>query len=122
MNTVSYKTHTTSRGFIYAYYRSASHGEGSKPTLVFLHGFPSTSKSWRHQVAFFEARGYDVIAPDMLGYGGTDKPTDTGSYGSTGLARDIIDILDKEKVGVEGNRAIAVGHDWYILFLLFDET
>lgn len=58
----------------------------------------------------------------MLGYGGTDKPTDTGSYGSTGLARDIIDILDKEKVGVEGNRAIAVGHDWYILFLLFDET
>lgn len=115
MNTASYKTHTTSRGFIYAYYRSASHGQGSKPTLVFLHGFPSTSKSWRHQVAFFEARGYDVIAPDMLGYGGTDKPTDTESYGSTGLARDIIDILDKEKVGFEGNRAIAVGHDWYAL-------
>lgn len=38
------------------------------------------------------------------------------------MARDIVDILDKEKVGVEGKRAIAVGHDWYVLELSFDKV
>jgi soluble epoxide hydrolase / lipid-phosphate phosphatase len=46
------------------------------PTLLFLHGFPSTSDHWVHQVAYFSSKGYGVIAPDMLGYGGTSKPVD----------------------------------------------
>lgn len=122
MTPVHYKTHTTSRGFTYAYYRSPFVAQGSKPTLIFLHGFPSSAHSWHYQISFFEALGYDVIAPDMLGYGGTDKPTDAALYGGNGLARDIVDILDKENVGVEGKRAIAVGHDWYVLYLPFDNA
>lgn len=118
MNSGSYKTHTTSRGITYAYYRSSFTSRGDKPTLVFLHGFPSAD--WHYQVNFFEARGYDVIVPDMLGYGGTDKPTDAKLYGGNGLARDIIDIMDKEKVGVEGKPATAIGHDWYVHWLLFE--
>ncbi|KAI0060514.1 alpha/beta-hydrolase [Artomyces pyxidatus] len=106
MEASAFKKHTTTRGYTYNYYRKAA--EGSKPTLVFLHGFPSTSYDWRHQVAFFQARGYGLIVPDMLGYAGTDKPTDPGAYVGSGLAKDVVDILDAEYVV----KAIVVGHDW----------
>ncbi|THG98676.1 hypothetical protein EW026_g3561 [Hermanssonia centrifuga] len=44
----------------------------------------------------------------MLGYGGTDKPTDPSLYLSSGISSDFVDILDAEKVGL----AVAIGHDW----------
>ncbi|KAI0060509.1 alpha/beta-hydrolase [Artomyces pyxidatus] len=106
METSAFKKYTTSRGYTYNYYRKVA--EGSKPTLVFLHGFPSTSYDWRHQVAFFQTRGYGLIVPDMLGYAGTDKPTDPSAYVGSGLAKDVVDILDAEDVA----KAIVVGHDW----------
>lgn len=52
--------------------------------------------------------GYGLIVPDLLGYGGTDKPTDLESYVGSGHAQDIIDILDKEGI----DKVIGVGHDW----------
>ncbi|KAF9069430.1 hypothetical protein BDP27DRAFT_1222502, partial [Rhodocollybia butyracea] len=67
--------------------------------LVLLHGFPSSSKDWRK-----EEKGFGLIVPDMLAYGGTSKPLDSPSI----VARDIIDILDHEKV----QKAIFIGHDW----------
>ncbi|KAI0060513.1 alpha/beta-hydrolase [Artomyces pyxidatus] len=106
MEASGFKKLTTSRGYTYSYYRKVA--EGSKPTLAFLHGFPLTSYDWRHQVAFFQARGYGLVVPDMLGYAGTDKPTDPSAYVGSGLAKDIVDILDAERVA----KAILVGHDW----------
>ncbi|PSR87083.1 hypothetical protein PHLCEN_2v5253 [Hermanssonia centrifuga] len=44
----------------------------------------------------------------MLGYGGTDRPTDPSLYLSSGISSDFVDILDMEKVGL----AVAIGHDW----------
>lgn len=107
MNKESYKDTTTTRGFKYHYYRSPA--RDSKPTLVLVHGFPSTSKDWRRIVPALEKEGYGLIVPDMLGYGGTDKPTDPSAYKPSLLAKDVVDILDKEGV----QKAIAVGHDWY---------
>ncbi|KAK0462974.1 Alpha/Beta hydrolase protein [Desarmillaria tabescens] len=101
-----YKDFTTSRGFIYHYLFSP--GDASKPVLLFLHGFPSTSYDWKHQIAFFKEKGYPLIVPDMLGYGGTSKPVDPMQYRHRLLAQDIVEILDTEKVA----RVIAVGHDW----------
>ncbi|KAI0060515.1 alpha/beta-hydrolase [Artomyces pyxidatus] len=106
MDVSAFKKHTTSRGYTYNYYCKAA--EASKPTLVFLHGFPSSSYDWRHQIAFFQARGYGLIVPDMLGYAGTDKPTDPSAYVGSGLAKDVVDILDAEDIA----KAIVVGHDW----------
>ncbi|KZT64129.1 alpha/beta-hydrolase [Daedalea quercina L-15889] len=106
MDCESYKVITTTRGMKYSYYFSP--GDASKPTLLLVHGFPSTSYDWRNQVAFFQAEGYSIIAPDMLGYGGTDKPTDTALYKHSAICADVIDILDAEHVG----KAIAIGHDW----------
>ena len=54
------------------------------------------------------ARDIPFIAPDMLGYGGTDKPTETTLYKHSAMCADMIDILDAESVG----KAIAIGHDW----------
>ncbi|EKM52130.1 uncharacterized protein PHACADRAFT_262639 [Phanerochaete carnosa HHB-10118-sp] len=44
----------------------------------------------------------------MLGYGGTDKPTDPAAYVPSLLARDVVDVLDAEEL----DRVVAVGHDW----------
>ncbi|KAJ7179723.1 Alpha/Beta hydrolase protein [Mycena filopes] len=78
-----------------------------KPVLLFAHGFPSDSTLWRKQVAFFEPLGFGLVVPDLLGYGGTDKPTDPKLYLGSGHAHDIVDILDAESV----QQVIAIGHN-----------
>lgn len=107
MDSSLYKSTTTSRGLHYNYY--ASPAQPGKQTLFFCHGFPGTARDWRYIVPFFQERGFGIIAPDMIGYGGTDKPTDPASYVSSLVTRDLVDIMDAEHV----NQAIAIGHDWY---------
>lgn len=50
---------------------------GSGTPVVLLHGFPQTHLCWRH-VAADLAQDHTVIAPDLRGYGDSDKPEDTG--------------------------------------------
>ncbi|RAQ40698.1 hypothetical protein AFGD_008965 [Aspergillus flavus] len=45
-----------------------------------LHGYPSSSYVWRHQIAGLQEAGYGVISPDLLGCGDTDKPSDLKAY------------------------------------------
>jgi pimeloyl-ACP methyl ester carboxylesterase len=116
MDASSYKDIITSRGIKYHYFFSPA--APGKPTLVFLHGFPANAQSWRHQVVFFVAQGYGVIAPDLLGYGGTDKPTDIAAYAKSLMAADIISIMDEELNGYVDEKVYAVGHDWYVLFTI----
>ncbi|KAG1751399.1 Alpha/Beta hydrolase protein [Suillus paluster] len=101
-----YKDIITSRGLTYHYLSLTAVGD--KPTLLFVHGFPSTSYDWYHQINYFSERGFGVVAPDMLGYGGTSKPTDASSFLRTAIAQDLLDILDAEKV----QKVVAIGHDW----------
>lgn len=44
-----------------------------KPTILFIHGFPSASWDWHHQWAALQSE-YNLLAMDMLGYGLSDKP------------------------------------------------
>ncbi|KDQ63390.1 hypothetical protein JAAARDRAFT_29416 [Jaapia argillacea MUCL 33604] len=106
MDLSSYKDLETSRGIKYHYFYSTAHD--SKPTLLLVHGFPSNSYDWRHQVAFFKKKGYGLVVPDMLGYGGTDKPTDPEEYRLSLICKDLVDILDAENV----DKSIVIGHDW----------
>ncbi|ESK82520.1 epoxide hydrolase [Moniliophthora roreri MCA 2997] len=71
MDPSAYKDITTTRGLNYYYYLSSP--TDSKPVLVFVHHFPSTSYDWRYQITYFKLKGYDIIVPDMIGYGGTAK-------------------------------------------------
>lgn len=106
MDSALYKTFETSRGLTYNYYFTAA--AGGKPSLLFIHGFPSTSYDWRHQIAFFSKGGYGIIVPDQLGYGGTSKPTDPSAYKSSLICKDLVEIVDSEKIA----EVVVIGHDW----------
>ncbi|TMC49872.1 MAG: alpha/beta hydrolase [Chloroflexi bacterium] len=82
------------------------HGEGS-PVLL-LHGWPDSSYLWRHQIPALAAAGHRVIAPDLRGFGRSDRPSEATAYAMTTLVADVAGILDA--AGVE--RATVVGHDW----------
>jgi pimeloyl-ACP methyl ester carboxylesterase len=84
----------------------ADEGDGS-PVLL-LHGFPDSSALWRHQIPALVAAGHRVIAPDLRGFGASDRPEGVASYAIHELVGDAVGILDA--LGVE--RAAVVGHDW----------
>ncbi|TFK39366.1 Alpha/Beta hydrolase protein [Crucibulum laeve] len=107
MDPQQYKTTKTRRGYTYSYYLSKS-AEESKPFILFLHGFPSTSQDWAGQVSYFANKGYNIIAPDLLGYGKTSHPEDAKEYQLVDIAEDVIDILNNENV----EKVILIGHDW----------
>ena len=50
------------------------------PLVLLLHGFPESWYSWRHQFAPLAAAGYHVVAPDMRGYGKSDRPAGITAY------------------------------------------
>ncbi|KZV65240.1 alpha/beta-hydrolase [Peniophora sp. CONT] len=106
MESAAFRRSHTSRGIVYAYfYVPASQGH---QTLLFLHGFPAFARIWHKQASFFRERGYGIVIPDMLGYGGTDKPSDPEAYVGTKVAKDITDIMDS--LGLQ--KVVAIGHDW----------
>ncbi len=88
--------------------RIAEAGSPNGRTVLFAHGFPESWFSWRHQLTSLSALGFHVVAPDMRGYGGTDKPEAVEAYNIFELAADMVGILDA--LGVE--KAHMVGHDW----------
>ncbi|TVY41031.1 Bifunctional epoxide hydrolase [Lachnellula occidentalis] len=102
------KTLTLLSGTTYAYHFHPSSNE--KPTLLFLHGFPSTSHEWRHQLSYFSSRGYGILAPDLLGYGLSSKPLEVEKYLGSAISADIITILDHE--GLTSGNVVGIGHDW----------
>ena len=80
----------------------------SGPLILFAHGWPESWYNWRHQMTYFADAGYRVVAPDMRGYGETDKPDNVDDYDIVHLAGDMVGVLDA--LGEE--TAIMVGHDW----------
>jgi hypothetical protein len=107
-----FKDFATTRGFNYHYYLCTS--SVGKPTLLLVHGFPSLAVDWHNQINYFKERGYGLIVPDQLGYGGSDKPAEVAAYTHSSLAKDLIEILDHEKA----TDVVAIGHDWCEYLLL----
>jgi soluble epoxide hydrolase/lipid-phosphate phosphatase len=87
--------------------------KSSKPTILFLHGFPSSSYDWRHQIAYFLGLDYGIIAPDLLGYGGTDKPSSVFEYLEFKMSKEVLEILDHEKI----EKVHGVAHDMGVYVL-----
>lgn len=81
---------------------------GDGPPVILVHGFPELAFSWRFQLPALAAAGYRAIAPDMRGYGGTDKPQHVTDYTIQKLIGDITGLLDKLQI----EKAVIVGHDW----------
>lgn len=84
----------------------AEAGEG--PLVLLIHGFPEMWYSWRHQLPALAAAGYHAVAPDVRGYGDSDKPHEVDAYTMKNLTKDYLGLLDT--LGEE--TAVIVGHDW----------
>ena len=53
---------------------------GAGPVVLFCHGFPDTSYTWRQQMTAVASTGFRSIAPDMRGYGHSSAPSDPTLY------------------------------------------
>ncbi len=92
--------HTVIANGIKQHYVTA--GEG--PPVYLLHGFPETCYGWRKQIPEL-AKSWTVVAPDLRGYGETEKPA-TG-YDKRTMAMDVVALM--EHLGHD--RIVLVGHD-----------
>jgi len=81
---------------------------GDGPLVLMLHGFPESWYSWRHQFEPLANAGFHAVAPDMRGYGRSDKPAGISAYNQVEVTADIIGLIDA--LGYE--TAIVIGHDW----------
>lgn len=82
-------------------------GPREAPALIFLHGFPESHRTWRHQLPHFAGR-FRCIAPDQRGYRGSSKPPEVDAYTPDKLIADIFALADA--LGVDS--FTIVGHDW----------
>jgi pimeloyl-ACP methyl ester carboxylesterase len=82
----------------------AEAGEG--PLVLLLHGFPQFWWTWRSQLTALAAAGFHVVAPDLRGYGASDKPP--RGYDLPTLSADIAALV--RALGEQD--AVVVGHDW----------
>ncbi|MEC9193644.1 MAG: alpha/beta hydrolase [Pseudomonadota bacterium] len=86
--------------------RAAVEGEG--PLIIMVHGCPESWFSWRRQIPVIAEAGYKVVAIDVRGYGGSDKPHAIEEYTLKKIGADIVGIIDF----FEEDQAILIGHDW----------
>jgi len=85
------------------FYREA--GDASSPTLLLLHGYPSSSHTYRELIPLLSGR-YHVIAPDNLGSGYSDHPSpDVTAYTFDLLAEHVLALTDE------------IGVDSYVLYM-----
>jgi len=56
------------------------HGPQDGQLVIMMHGEPSWSFLYRHMISNVAAAGYRVIAPDLIGFGKSDKPSETSDY------------------------------------------
>jgi len=83
-------------------------GPDTGPPVIFLHGWPELSISWRHQLACLASLGFRAIAPDMRGYGRSSVYGRHEDYALESSVQDMLELLD----GLGYAQAIWVGHDW----------
>jgi pimeloyl-ACP methyl ester carboxylesterase len=84
----------------------AEMGEG--PAVILCHGWPETWYSWRHQLPALAAAGFRVLAPDMRGYGRSDRPEPIEAYTQLHIVGDMVGLLD----ALDLSEAVIIGHDW----------
>ena len=82
--------------------------QGSGPLVLLCHGFPESWYSYRHQLPALAAAGYRAVAPDMRGYGDTERPESVDQYTLLHLVGDMVGLLD----ALGEQNAVIVGHDW----------
>src|SRR5438552_13736565 len=82
--------------------------EGEGPPILLLHGEPTSSYVWRNVIPPLVASGYRTVAPDLIGFGRSDKPSDIGWYTYDRHVSSIAALVDV--LGL--SRITLLVHDW----------
>ena len=82
-------------------------GPPDGPLVLLMHGFPEIAYSWRNQIGPLGAAGFHVIAPDMPGYGRSDKPDVT--YDCEWINATLMGLADALGHGARGDRRSRLG-------------
>lgn len=82
-------------------------GDRTSDPIIFLHGFPESHRTWRHQLPDL-ARDHFVVAPDQRGFARSSKPLRVEDYQPDKAVADLIALADALGIG----RFTLVGHDW----------
>jgi pimeloyl-ACP methyl ester carboxylesterase len=83
----------------------AEQGEG--PLVILCHGFPECWYSWRHQLRALAKAGFRAVAPDLRGYGRSDRPEEAEKYTILHDIGDIVGLVD----ALGTKQAVIAGHD-----------
>ncbi|HVP29336.1 MAG TPA: alpha/beta hydrolase [Myxococcota bacterium] len=82
-------------------------GAGDRLAIC-LHGFPELAFSWRHQLPLLAELGYRAWAPDLRGYGKTDRPLGLQAYAIETLLDDVAGLIDASGA----KETVLIAHDW----------
>src|SRR5215813_1860303 len=89
---VAVTEHTAKSARHTSFYLASGPEDG--PLIVFVHGWPELSISWRHQLPVFGGMGFRAIAPDMRGYGRSSVYKSHGDYALENTVADMMELLD----------------------------
>jgi pimeloyl-ACP methyl ester carboxylesterase len=96
----------------YHYLYAVPEGGSWKATVFLIHGWPDLSAGWRYQIPALLELGCRIVAPDMMGYGGTDAPrVPPNSINLYTLKRASNDIAELARQ-LGASRIVLGGHDW----------
>jgi pimeloyl-ACP methyl ester carboxylesterase len=86
----------------------AVHGPEGGDVVLLIHGFPDSARLWRNQIPALAEAGYRVVAPDLRGFGRSDRPLEVLACVMRSMVGDMVSVLGS----VGADRAHLVGHDW----------
>ena len=106
MDSATVTENTVRTGDHQTFYLAAGPADG--PLVIFVHGWPELSISWRHQLPCLAALGFRAIAPDMRGYGRSNVYERHEDYALESVVADMTGLLN----ALDVEKAVWVGHDW----------
>ena len=106
MDRLACRTLTVSRHLTYRYY--ISENGNSESAILLLHGWPDDAHLFSTMLPSLQTLNHRIVIPDLLGYGGTSKPTDMSLYNMRAMSKDLLEIIGVESIA----KVILIGHDW----------
>jgi len=82
--------------------------EGAGDPVLLLHGEPTWSFLWRRLIPRLVDSGRRVVAPDLIGFGRSDKPHEIGWYSYDRHVASIVQLVEE----LDLRRLTLVVHDW----------
>jgi pimeloyl-ACP methyl ester carboxylesterase len=81
--------------------------QGQGPLVILCHGFPECWYSWRYQLGALAKAGFRAVAPDLRGYGQSDRPEEVEKYTILHDIGDVVGLVN----ALGAQQAVIAGHD-----------